>query len=96
MQNVLEQGPDFWRWFDTTRFSYHCIHPIHTKVFSIRVLATTFQSNCDEDDSLIPTSVPTFSLFFYSLFVFVFIVTDSDHLGFMNSFIFSPVSDGRD
>ena len=45
---MLEQGPDFWRWFDTTRFSYHCIHPIHAKVFSIQVLLYTFQSNCAE------------------------------------------------
>ena len=35
---MLEQGPDFWRWFDTTQFSYHCVHPIHVKVFSIQIL----------------------------------------------------------
>ena len=33
MQNMLEQGPDFWCWFDTTQFSYHCVHPIHAKMF---------------------------------------------------------------
>ena len=36
MQNVLEQGPDFWCWFDKTQFSYHCVHPIHAKMFSIQ------------------------------------------------------------
>ena len=34
----MEQGPDFWCWFDTTQFSYHCIHPIHAKMFSIQML----------------------------------------------------------
>ena len=24
MQNMLEQGPDFWHWFGATKFSYHC------------------------------------------------------------------------
>ena len=38
MQNMLEQGPDFWCWFDTTQFSYHCVHPIHAKMFSIQIL----------------------------------------------------------
>ena len=38
MQNVLEQGPDFWCWFDKTQFSYHCVHPIHAKMFSIQML----------------------------------------------------------
>ena len=38
MQNVLEQGPDFWSWFNTTQFSYHCVHPIHAKMFSIQML----------------------------------------------------------
>ena len=32
MQNMLEQGPDYWRWFDTIQFSYHCVHSIHAKV----------------------------------------------------------------
>ena len=36
---MLEQGPDFWFWFDKTQFSYHCVHVIHAKVFSIRVVA---------------------------------------------------------
>ena len=35
---MLEQGPDFWRWFYITRFSCHCVHPIHAKVFSIQML----------------------------------------------------------
>ena len=34
----MEQGPDFWCWFDTTQFSYHCAHPIHAKMFSIQML----------------------------------------------------------
>ena len=38
MQNVLEQGPDFWRWFNKTQFSYHCVHPMHAKMFSIQIL----------------------------------------------------------
>ena len=35
---MLEQGPDFCRWFDTTQFSYHRVHPIHAKMFSIQML----------------------------------------------------------
>ena len=35
---MLEQGPDFWCWFDTTQFSYHCGHPIHAKMFSNQML----------------------------------------------------------
>ena len=38
MQNVLEQGADFWRWLYTTQFSYHCVHLIYAKVFSIQIL----------------------------------------------------------
>ena len=38
MQNVLEQGSDFWCWFNKTQFSYHCVHPIHAKIFSIQIL----------------------------------------------------------
>ena len=38
MQNVLEQDPDFWCWFDKTQFSYHCVYPIHAKMFSILML----------------------------------------------------------
>ena len=34
----MEQGPDFWCWFDTTQFSYHCVQPIHAKMFSIQML----------------------------------------------------------
>ena len=26
---MLEQGSDFWCWFDKTQFSCHCVHPIH-------------------------------------------------------------------
>ena len=29
MQNVLEQGPDFWCWFNKTQFLCHCVHSIH-------------------------------------------------------------------
>ena len=43
---MLEQGPDFWCWLDTTQFSYHSVHPIHANMFSIKML--TFQSNCAE------------------------------------------------
>ena len=35
---MLEQGPDFWGWFNKTQFSYHCVHPIHAKMFSIQML----------------------------------------------------------
>ena len=35
---MLEQGPDFWCWFDTTQFSYHCVHPIHANIFSNQML----------------------------------------------------------
>ena len=35
---MLEQGPDVWRWFDTTQFSDYCVHPIHAKTFSIQML----------------------------------------------------------
>ena len=38
MSNVLEQGSDFWCWFDTTQFSCHCVHSIHAKMFSIQTL----------------------------------------------------------
>ena len=43
---MLEQGPDFWCWFDTTQFSY-----IYTIVFTQYVFnpnVTTFQSNFAE------------------------------------------------
>ena len=44
MQNVLEQGPDFWCWFDKTQFSCHCVHATHAckEVFNPNV------SNCAE------------------------------------------------
>ena len=28
----------FWCWFDKTKFSYHCVHPIHANMFSIQIL----------------------------------------------------------
>ena len=34
----MEQGSDLWCWFDTTQFLYHCVHPIHAKMFSIQML----------------------------------------------------------
>ena len=37
MQNMLEQGPAFWCWFDNAQFSY-CVHPIHANMFSIQML----------------------------------------------------------
>ena len=44
---MLEQGPDFWRWFDTTQFSYIPLcSPNSEYVFNPNV--TTFQSNCAE------------------------------------------------
>ena len=48
MQNMLEQGPDFWCWFDTTQFSYIPLCSPNTckDVFNPNV--TTFQSNCAE------------------------------------------------
>ena len=38
MPNMLEQSRDFWHWFDTTQFSYLCVHPKHAKMFSIQML----------------------------------------------------------
>ena len=40
-------SPDFWCWFNTTQFSYHCVHPIHANMFSIQNVIT-FQLNCAE------------------------------------------------
>ena len=65
MQNVLEQGPDFWCWFDTTQFSYHCVHPIHAKMFSIQILIHFSQ---------IVQRVRTLVLFILLLLIFVVIV----------------------
>ena len=42
MRNVLEQGRDFWRWFDKIQFSYHCVHPIHEDVFNPNVTIIHF------------------------------------------------------
>ena len=44
---MVEQGPDFWCWFDTTQFSYYCVHPILANMFSIQNVIT-FQLNCAE------------------------------------------------
>ena len=57
MQNMLEQDPDFWCWFDTTQFSYHCVHPIQ---FSIQMSI-----------SQIVPKVCTLVLFILFLFYFV-------------------------
>ena len=38
MQNVLEQDPHFWCWFYKTQFSYHYVHSVHAKMFSIQML----------------------------------------------------------
>ena len=45
---ALTFGVSFWCWFDKTKFSYHCVHPIHANMFSIQMLLYTFQSNCAE------------------------------------------------
>ena len=37
------KGPDFWCWFNKTKFSYHCVHPIHAKMFSIQLLLHSIQ-----------------------------------------------------
>ena len=51
MQNImLEQGPDFWCWLDTTQFSYIYI-PLcspNTCKYVFNPNVTTFQSNCAE------------------------------------------------
>ena len=44
---MLEQGPDFWCWFDETQFLDHCVHPVHAKMF-FKPNVITFQSNCAE------------------------------------------------
>ena len=44
MQNVLEQGPDFWWWFNKTHIVF--TQYMHAKMFSIQMLLYTFQSNC--------------------------------------------------
>ena len=47
---MLEQGPDFWCWFDTTQFSYIYI-PLcspNTCKYVFNPNVTTFQSNCAE------------------------------------------------
>ena len=40
---MLEQGPDFWCWFDTTQFSYI---PLCSPKYVFNPNVTTFQSNC--------------------------------------------------
>ena len=61
LQNVLEQGLDFWCWFDKTQFSYHCVHPIHAKMFSIQMLLHFSQ--------IVPR-VCTLVLFILSVFIY--------------------------
>ena len=48
MQNMLEQGPDFWCWFDTTQFSYIPLCSPNTCKYVFNPNVTTFQSNCAE------------------------------------------------
>ena len=70
MQNMLEQGPDFWCWFDTNSVFVPLVHPIHAKVFSIQMLLHFSQIvprvctlvlfiNCSVDDN--KTVSPTIS-----------------------------------
>ena len=48
MQTMLEQGPDFWCWFDTTQFSYIPLCSPNTCKYVFNPNVTTFQSNCGE------------------------------------------------
>ena len=41
MQNVLEQGPYFWCWFDKTKKCCHCVNAIH----ACKDVFNPFQSN---------------------------------------------------
>ena len=53
MQNVLEQGSNFWCWFDKTQFSCHCVHAIHAckDVFNPNVIIESVDSiSRDERD----------------------------------------------
>ena len=34
--------------FDTTKFSYKCVQPMHTNVYSIQMFVAILQSNCVE------------------------------------------------
>ena len=43
---MLEQGPDFWCWFDTTQFSYIPLCSPNTCKYVFNPNVTTFQSNC--------------------------------------------------
>ena len=45
---MLEQGPDFWCWFDTTPFSYIPLCSPNTCKYVFNPNVTTFQSNCAE------------------------------------------------
>ena len=38
VKNMLERGPDFCCWLDTTQFLCHCVHLIHEKLFLIQML----------------------------------------------------------
>ena len=44
----MEQGPDFWCWFDTTQFSYIPLCSPNTCKYVFNPNVTTFQSNCAE------------------------------------------------
>ena len=48
MQIMLEQGPDFWCWFDTAQFSYIPLCSPSTCKYVFNPNVTTFQSNCAE------------------------------------------------
>ena len=61
--NMLERGPDLWRWFDKIQFSYHCVHPIHAKMFSIQMLLHFSQ--------IVPR-VCTLVIFIFKCFSFLF------------------------
>ena len=45
---MLEQGSDFWCWFDTTQFSYIPLCSPNTCKYVFNPNVTTFQSNCAE------------------------------------------------
>ena len=45
---MLEQGPDYWCWFDTTQFSYIPLCSPNTCKYVFNPNVTAFQSNCAE------------------------------------------------
>ena len=85
MHNVLEQGPDFWFWFNTTQFSPNTCK----SVFYPNV--TTFQSNCAEG---LHFSAFHFGLYYYTaqngnlmdllLHIHIYLYT---HIGFITTYI---------